>query len=178
MTWVKLHDDLPTHPKFIGMSDAALAAFVRGLLYSSLHLLDGELPAAAQKLLGSKRGIAELVERDIWRETLAGWSIVHYGKHQRLRSEIEADRAKASDRQRAARERKAGVRTLPGVTDVSRRDFAVSHAGVTRQEKRREETEEILGTTQLKELADPQPVDNPLGAKALRLAARATGTDQ
>lgn len=128
MTWVKLDDAMPDHPKVIGISDAALGAYVRMLCYSSHYLLDGDLPADVVARLVRPKQVAELVERGLWRQIMSGYLIVNYGKHQRSRAQIEGQRAAAAERQRVARDRKSGTPQLPNVTPMSRRDSQRGHA--------------------------------------------------
>lgn len=113
MTWIKLDDSMPDHPKVIGLSDAALGAFVRMLCYSSRHLLDGELPREVVARTVRPKVVDELVEHGLWRPIMSGWLVVNYGKHQRLRAQIEAERERSAERQRQRRDREAGVRQLP-----------------------------------------------------------------
>jgi hypothetical protein len=41
MSWVRLDDSFPEHPKVIALTDAAFRAHVRGLCYAGRFLTDG-----------------------------------------------------------------------------------------------------------------------------------------
>lgn len=47
MSWVRLDDGLPTHPKIAGLSDAAFRLYVTALCYAGQHLTDGVVVVAA-----------------------------------------------------------------------------------------------------------------------------------
>ena len=44
MGWVKLDDGFPHHPKVIGLSDAAVRAYIESLCYAAQYLTDGLVP--------------------------------------------------------------------------------------------------------------------------------------
>ena len=46
MTWIKLNDNAPRHPKIAGLSDRAFRAWVNSLCYASEFLTNGALPVA------------------------------------------------------------------------------------------------------------------------------------
>lgn len=73
MTWVKLDDGFPTHPKVIGLSDKAFRAHVVGLCYCSAYLTDGHLPPS----ITTQRVAAELIAAMLWSEDPAGGWIIH-----------------------------------------------------------------------------------------------------
>lgn len=128
MTWYKVDDGWPTHPKFLSLSDAAVACWHRCLAYSSAHLTDGFIPAEAEPLVTrSKRAIPSLIERELLEVVTGGWRVAKYEHHNRTRAEVEERRQKDRERQRSWRESQK----------VSQRDTERSHA--SRVEKRREE---------------------------------------
>ena len=94
MTWIKLDDGCPEHLTLIGLTDAAFAAWVRGLCYSSRNLTDGRIPKAALRAIGTPRAAVELVANGKWTETPAGWLIHDYADHQRTSATVEKDREK------------------------------------------------------------------------------------
>lgn len=93
MTWVKVDDKFPDHPKAVSLSDGAVACWLRGLCYSSRHELDGDLPTGALRLLGTTKTAGELVAAGLWEATDVGWTIHDYTVHQRTREEIDEMRA-------------------------------------------------------------------------------------
>jgi hypothetical protein len=107
MTWVKLDDQFPDHPKVVGLSDAGLACWIRGLCYASRHLTDGYIPVAALRGLGTTKAADELLATGLWTDAEDGWQVSNYTEHQRSRADVEADRASAAERARKSRERRA-----------------------------------------------------------------------
>lgn len=112
MTWVKLDDQFPDHPKVIAAGPDAAWLYVAGLCFASKYLTDGFVPThMLQHLTKQKRPevlVARLVELGMWSEVDGGWAIHDYAKHQRTRAQIEAERAAASRRQS---QRRHGVTT-------------------------------------------------------------------
>lgn len=92
MTWVKLDDGLPDHPKVVGLSAEAFAVYVSGICYCSRNLTDGLIPRGALvRLTNAKRptkAADELVAANLWREHPQGWSVHDYTEHQRSRDEV------------------------------------------------------------------------------------------
>lgn len=171
MTWVKVDDSLPNHPKFIGMSDAALAAWLRGLLYSSAYLLDGFVPAHAVSVIGKPKACAELVARGAWLDADAGWLIANYAEHQRTREEVDRDRAKkakAGSKGNHARWHVALGVTEPGCRYCDRTSIAGAtpcdpDATRTRSPETETETEENCDSYLARvQEPSPDPVDNPV----------------
>jgi hypothetical protein len=103
VTWVKLDDQLPDHPKIIAAGPAASWLFVAGLCFASRYLTDGHIPT---HMLGHltkqpKPGAlaARLVELGLWGTVDDGWQVHDYTQYQRSREQIEDERRKASRRQ-------------------------------------------------------------------------------
>jgi len=138
MTWVKLDDGFPEHPKAVGLSDAALACWVRGLCYASRNLTDGGVPTPALRLVGTRKAATELVAAGLWDETPDGWFVHDYGEHQRTRDEVETQREQNRERARVSRQRRSErART-------SQRDKGVSHSEVTKPESESETETELI----------------------------------
>lgn len=133
MTWVKVDDAFPSHPKVVGLSDAAIATWLRGVCYSSQNLTDGFIPEAALRLVGNRKAAAALVGAGLWAETVDGWRIHEYEQHQRSREQVQRERELARQRSAVRRAKSDGSsRELRAKTAVSSRD-------VTLPEKSREE---------------------------------------
>lgn len=90
MPYVTVDDGFPDHPKAIGLSDPAVACWLRGLCYASRYLTDGALPKVALPRLGKQRAAAELVTAGLWEVTETGWQIHDYHQRQRTRAEVDA----------------------------------------------------------------------------------------
>lgn len=92
MTWVKIDDRLPTHPKVIGLTDKAFRLYVASICYSSANLSDGEVPHAALSLLGGNPKLAaELVQAGLWDTTSRkGWAVHDYLVYNRSKLKAQA----------------------------------------------------------------------------------------
>lgn len=147
MTWIKLDDRSPRHPKVAGLSDKAFRVWVQGMCYASEFLTDGLLPVAFMRGVPSKIK-TELVGSGLWRERGSAEVDIHdYLEHQSSRADIEKER----DRNR--RRRTGGV---PAVQpDVDQR----ADAG-TPEEKPRPENREQRTETESEEHA-PAPKPRP-----------------
>ena len=142
VTWIKLDDDFPDHPKMRkifrkGGSDA-MWLHIAGLCHSSRFLTDGFIAAEDVEDLTLLRNPTKalnvlLTIPNVWKEVPGGYQIINYLDHQRSRADIEHEREMARKRQeeRRARSRARFSEPHAGVTDASRRDTPVSHAGVT-----------------------------------------------
>jgi hypothetical protein len=132
MTWVRLDDDTPDHPKYLSFGDLAplaLALQVRALCYANHYLTDGHVPTGAlAKLLDGFAPCqpdtgevidwpALMVDAGIWeRNGKAGYLIHDYATYQRSKAQVEADRevrraaGRAGGQARAAQAQRAGGR--------------------------------------------------------------------
>lgn len=63
MTWVKVDDAMPDHPSWVGISDAALGAWLKAACYSARRKLDGNLPTPYVRGI-AKKVRDELLERE------------------------------------------------------------------------------------------------------------------
>jgi len=126
MTWVKLDDGFPTHPKVIGLSDAAFRAHVTGICYAAQHLTDGWVPMTIAK----QRAIAELIGVGLWAESIAGvdhldgYWIHDYLDYNPSRTDVLAERSKKQAAGRAGGQAAAKARAsrLPGEVSNPRPD--------------------------------------------------------
>ena len=93
MTWVKLDDNFPDHPKVVGLSVAARWAYVEALCYCARYLTDGALPAAKVKAMTSAKSRAELVGAELWIDCRDGDYAVHdYLAYNPSREQVEKER--------------------------------------------------------------------------------------
>lgn len=104
MTWVRLDDGFPTHPKVLALSDRAFRAHVMGLCYASQHHTDGFV----QKGYVPDRAAAELVEGGLWEPIVGreGFQIHDFLTYNLSRSEWQAlsqKRSKAGSKGAARR---------------------------------------------------------------------------
>jgi hypothetical protein len=102
MTWVKLDDQFPDHPKVIEAGPLAAWLFVCGLGYASRYLTDGFIPSAQVRRLAMVSGpdalARKLVEVGLWEAADGGFQVHNYLEYnpsaERVR-ETRAARAKA-----------------------------------------------------------------------------------
>ena len=143
MTWAKIDDLLPEHPKMEraceAVGDAALAAYVSAVCYCRRANHTGFVPRG--RLRGLTRHekparVAEaLVAEGLWEEVEGGWQIHDYHEYNASPQQVAMRRAAAAERQALSR---AASRAGHGVTDdeqddsvtsMSQRDDAVTLAG-------------------------------------------------
>ncbi len=109
MTWLKLDDQMYTHPKVINLSSPAFRVHVGGLLHSAQQLTDGEITLAALYSLvlpdmKKKPQViaAEITAANLWTQTGDDtWVINDYLEYNPSRNEVLTKRE-------ADRKRKAG----------------------------------------------------------------------
>lgn len=122
MTWVRIEDGFPDHPKVVGLTDRAFRAHIVGLCYAGQHLTDGKIPEAVARGLG-KRQVSELVAADLWEQNGVGYIIHGYLDYNPSREYVEDERRKARER-RANAGRRGGVRSGDVRTTSRRRNEA------------------------------------------------------
>jgi hypothetical protein len=104
MTWVKIDDTFPDHPRVVGLTDAAFRTHVAGLCYSARYLTDGSIPTSALRSIGTRKAATELEEAGLWARSDHGWLIRDYLDYNPSRADVEGKRE-------AARVRMARVRS-------------------------------------------------------------------
>lgn len=97
MTWIKLDDKCPRHPKIDGLSDRAFRVWVQALCYASEFLTDGVLPAAFLRAVPAKvRG--ELTAAGLWLVRDDQIAIHDYLTHQSGKADVERERERSRQR--------------------------------------------------------------------------------
>ncbi|SUA72621.1 Uncharacterised protein [Nocardia otitidiscaviarum] len=137
MTWFKVDDGFWSHPKTVGLSDSAVALWVRAGAYSCQHLTDGVIATPVLRMVGEKSAAEELVAAGLWDETAGGYVFHDWAEYQETSEAVKDRRAAAKERQRrsrAAREaKKAAARpdsgeqaesVTPDVTRDNTREFS------------------------------------------------------
>lgn len=104
MTWVKIDDAMPEHPKVVGLSDAAFRVHISAICYAARNETDGRVSAGAVRQFRWQRRVRELVEARLWDPTEDGFAIHDYLDYNPSREQVAAER-KAS-RKRLERWRK------------------------------------------------------------------------
>lgn len=97
MTWVKLDDAMPEHPKVVGLSDAAFRVHISAICYVARNELDGRISAGAVRQFGWTRKVRELVEARLWDPLEDGFEIHDYLEYNPSRAESEERRARAHE---------------------------------------------------------------------------------
>jgi hypothetical protein len=100
MTWIKLEDKTPRHPKVAGLSDKSFRAWIESLCYASEFLTDGILPLAFLKKVG-KHAHTELLAAGLWILHETGEITIHdYLEHQTPKEKIQSKRIHSLQRWR------------------------------------------------------------------------------
>jgi len=107
VTWFKLDNGFPEHPKITQVGGDAAWLYVCGLAYASRNLTDGLIPAGALARLSDRKQPQKLaqvlVKAGLWDVHEDGWMVHDYLEHQSSRARVDRDREQA--RQRMARRR-------------------------------------------------------------------------
>jgi hypothetical protein len=97
MTWVRLDDTFPEHPKVIGLTDAAFRAHVVGLCYCGRYLTDGHIPTGALRTIGTRKAARELEEAGVWKRTDHGWVVRDFLDYNPSKEEVETQRERRKE---------------------------------------------------------------------------------
>lgn len=119
MTWVKIDDGLPDHPKTAAVGPLGMALHVAGICYAGRHLTDGRIPRrAARRLLdfddlADRYGlevdpddvIAELVAAELWLEHPDGFEVHGFLEWNRSKAQVDEIREAAKSRAALGRDK-------------------------------------------------------------------------
>lgn len=131
MTWIKLVDTFPDHPKAALAGYRAGWLYVCGLCYCSRHLTDGVIPrsivARLTDLPSPLKHAAHLVSIGLWEVHEEGWAVHDYVAHQTSREDVETKREATAERVRKHREKVSCNSVTNGVTnaDVTAPEYRV-----------------------------------------------------
>ena len=113
MTWIKIDDSFPDHPKVVGLSDKSFRAYISALCYAGRYLTDGYIPMAiiARFVDEDMSYVSELTQSGLLLEDINknGFIIHDYLSHQTSKQQVEDKRANLRERQKRFRERSNGV---------------------------------------------------------------------
>lgn len=113
MTWIKIDDNFPDHPKVIGLSDKSFRIYISALCYAGRYLTDGFIPMAIIARFADEdmSYVSELTKSDLLKEDLDnnGFVIHDYLAHQTSKQQVEDKRANLRERQKRYRERHNGT---------------------------------------------------------------------
>jgi hypothetical protein len=119
MTWVKIDDCFPDHPKIKGLKDDEFRLYITALCYSSRYLTDGVIPLNIVRTFIESRSkvrrISALVEANLWKIEAENVIILSYSEYQFTKDRIQTEREnskKRIDRFRSRRENNGNVTPL------------------------------------------------------------------
>lgn len=112
MTWVRLDEEFPDHPKVAAAGPLAAWLHVCALAYCNRYLTDGFVPAGQVAKLADFSGLrvkvgdlaGRLVDVDLWEAAEGGYRVHDFHDYQPSRAAVEADRrSKQEAKSRAGR---------------------------------------------------------------------------
>lgn len=125
MTWARLEDTFPDHPKVMALSDAAFRQHVSAICYASRFNTDGEINHLALKAIRGSRSIAtQLVRAGVWDETADGWSIHDFLDYNPSREEAAAKRVTRAEAGRRGGQRSGETRRSKTEANASKQNEA------------------------------------------------------
>ena len=102
MSWVKLDDSFPEHPKVIAVGGDAAWLHVCALAYCNRNETDGKISTAMLGRLSDRRNprrlATDLVQVGLWIATEFGWEIHDYLHYQPSKEQKDAEREAARQR--------------------------------------------------------------------------------
>ena len=116
MTWVKIDDSFPDHPKIKGLKDDEFRLYMTALCYSSRYLTDGVIPLNIVRTFIESRSkssrISALVDANLWEIVSDSIVILSYSEYQFTKERVETERKLAAERMAKSR----GLRRTDTVT--------------------------------------------------------------
>lgn len=101
MSWVRIDDHAPEHPKLLRVGPVACWLWVCGLAYCSRHLTDGCIPNEALFTLGIPKPESEatkLVRAGLWCQDDNGYVVHDYHSYQPAKSQVLERRKRTAER--------------------------------------------------------------------------------
>jgi hypothetical protein len=149
LTWIKLDDNAPDHPKVASLSDRAFRWWIKGLAYASRFLTDGLLPPIFWKQV-PKGDRAELATQKLWDWLDPNFLIHDYLLHQSRKEDVEADKERTRQNAKAYRDRRKEERRKADDANRIVIDDASSdrhHPVIAPENRDQIQRSEIRGTT-------------------------------
>jgi hypothetical protein len=117
MTWVKIDDSFPDHPKIKGLKDDEFRLYMTALCYSSRYLTDGVIPLNIVRTFIESRSksprISALIDANLWEIVADNIVILSYSEYQFTKERVETERKLAAERMAKSR----GLRRTDTVTE-------------------------------------------------------------
>ena len=168
MTWVKIDDSFPNHPKIVGLTDKAFRIHISGLCYCGTYLTDGFVPMtiAARFANEEMKYIVELEQAGLWREAPQdnGFYIHDYLAHQTSKTQVEEKRQTVRERQKRYRERHKVTEAEPAESEGG--DDGWSNALVTPSEYRIQNTDNRIQKTEYINTEEEENLPTPRNKSA------------
>jgi hypothetical protein len=97
VTWTKLTEDFPQHPKIVAAGEWAELIHIHALIYSNRFLTDGFIPAEVVPTLTRVRShiqpsVQALVKLGVWVPVKGGYAIHDFLEYQPSRNKVLAER--------------------------------------------------------------------------------------
>jgi hypothetical protein len=176
MTWVKIDDSFPNHPKIVGLTDKAFRIHISGLCYCGTYLTDGFVPMtiAARFANEDMQYIVELTKAGLWRESPQdnGFYIHDYLAHQTSKTQVEEKRQTVRERQKRYRERHKTTEAEPAQSEGG--DDGWGNALVTPSEYRIQNTDNRIQNTEYINTEEEENLPTPRN-KSAKLAVEIIG---
>jgi hypothetical protein len=176
MTWVKIDDSFPNHPKIVGLTDKAFRIHISGLCYCGTYLTDGFVPMtiAARFANEDMTHIVELTKAGLWREAPQdnGFYIHDYLAHQTSKTQVEEKRQTVRERQKRYRERHKTTEAEPAQSEGG--DDGWGNALVTPSEYRIQNTDNRIQKTEYINTEEEENLPTPRN-KSAKLAVEIIG---
>lgn len=96
MSWARLDDSFPEHPKVVDLTPEAFRLCITAICYSARNLTDGVLKQAWLRTNAPKKLATELAAAGLWDEHPLGYVIHDYLEFNPSRDKVVAERAKRS----------------------------------------------------------------------------------
>lgn len=106
MTWVKLEDGMPEHPKIVELNVHAKWALVELWCYAARHQTDGRVGDQAAKRIAKPKVISDLVGAGLIHRNGTGWVIHDWLDHNMSAADYAHRKEAEAERLRVYRERK------------------------------------------------------------------------
>lgn len=122
MTWARIDDQFPNHPKIVAVGPLAGWLHLAAICYCSSQLTDGFVPAGMVKRLADVPDadalVDALVTHGLWDSTDAGYIIHDYLEYNPPADRVKEKRALAAERQArwAESKKKQGPKLLPNAS--------------------------------------------------------------
>lgn len=117
VTWVKIDDGFPSHPKVIGLSDGAFRVHISAICYAASYETNGVISGTVVRQNGWQRRVGELVEARLWDPVDDGFAIHDYLEYNPSKDQVTAAREATKRRQQRFRKRDSN-----GVTNALQDD--------------------------------------------------------